>query len=462
MGRPRHRLLAAIAAPIIAALSLVAGAPAAQAAPATITPGTPWTDTSGNRLQAHGVGIFTVGSTYYMVGEDKVNGSTFTAVACYSSTDLVHWTRQANALSRQSSGDLGPGRIVERPKVIHNSSTGKYVMWMHIDNTSYNDQRAGVAVSDTPCGPYTYLGATRPLGHPSRDLGLFTDDDGTAYMIHEDPAAGMRIERLSADYTSAQSTVATFPSLEAPAMAKVGGRYFLLTSHLTGWGTNDNVYATATSPSGPWSAFTNFAPAGTRTYDSQTSFLLPISGSAGTNYVYIGDRWNSGDLYSSLQVWLPITLTSSGTAALSWYPSWGLDTTTGSITLPTYHRLTGNQSGRCLDIAGGTATNGSTTQIYDCNGGAGQTYTPTSASELRVFDNKCLQARGNGTSAGTAVEVWDCNGGIQQKWMLSSDGTILGVQSRLCLDVNGQATGNGSRVQLWTCNGGANQKWTRA
>jgi hypothetical protein len=450
----------ALATPIATVLALLSGAPA-RAATATITPATTWTDTAGNRLQAHGVGIFTVGSTYYMVGEDKVAGSTFTAVACYSSTDLVHWTRQANALSRQSSGDLGPGRIVERPKVLYNSTTHKYVLWVHIDNTSYNDQRAGVAVSDTPCGPYTYLGATRPLGHPSRDLGLFKDDDGTAYMIHEDPAAGMRIERLSADYTSAQSTVATFPSLESPAMAKVGGRYFLLTSHLTGWGTNDNVYATATSPAGPWSGFTNFAPSGTRTYDSQTSFLLPITGAAGTSYVYVGDRWNSGDLYSSLPVWLPITLTGDGTAALSWYPSWGLDTTTGVVTLPTYTRVSSNQSGRCLDIAGGAATNGATTQIWDCDGTADQVYAPTPAGELRVSGTKCLEARGQGTSAGTAVQVWDCNGGNNQKWMLSSDGTIVGVQSRLCLDVNGQITANGTKVQLWTCNGGNNQKWTR-
>ncbi|GAA3453439.1 ricin-type beta-trefoil lectin domain protein [Dactylosporangium matsuzakiense] len=450
----------ALATPIVMVLALLGGAPA-QAATATITPATTWTDTAGNRLQAHGVGIFTVGSTYYMVGEDKVAGSTFTAVACYSSTDLVHWTRQANALSRQAGGDLGPGRIVERPKVLYNSTTHKYVLWVHIDNTSYSDQRAGVAVSDTPCGPYTYLGATRPLGHPSRDLGLFKDDDGTAYMIHEDPAAGMRIERLSADYTTAQSTVATFASLESPAMAKVGGRYFLLTSHLTGWGTNDNVYATATSPAGPWSGFTNFAPAGTRTYDSQTSFLLPITGSAGTSYVYLGDRWNSGDLYSSLPVWLPITLTGDGTAALSWYPSWGLDTATGALTLPTYTRVSGNQSGRCLDIAGGAAVNGATTQIWDCDGTADQTYTPTSAGELRVFGTKCLEARGQGTGAGTAVQVWDCNGGANQKWMLSSDGTIVGVQSRLCLDVNAQATANGTKVQLWTCNGGNNQKWTR-
>jgi hypothetical protein len=462
MNKARSRLLTAFAAAIITGLASLIGAPPAAAATATITPGTMWTDSAGNRLQAHGVGIFTVGSTYYMVGEDKVAGSTFTAVACYSSTDLVHWTRQANALSRQSSGDLGPGRIVERPKVIYNSTTGKYVLWVHIDNTSYNDQRAGVAVSDTPCGPYTYLGATRPLGHPSRDLGLFKDDDGTAYLIHEDPAAGMRIERLSADYTTAQSTVATFPSLESPAMAKVGGRYFLLTSHLTGWSTNDNVYATATSLAGPWGSFANVAPAGTRTYDSQSSFLLPVTGAAGTNYVYLGDRWNSGDLYSSVPVWLPITLTSSGTAALSWYPSWGLDTTTGAITLPSYSRLASNQSGRCLDIVGGSPANGATTQIWDCNGSAGQAYAPNPASELRVFGNKCLQARGQATTAGTAVEVADCNGGNHQKWMLSSDGTIVGVQSRLCLDVNGQLTANGTKVQLWTCNGGANQKWTRS
>src|SRR3954465_6642459 len=232
MRTAHARWWVALATPIATVLALLSSTPA-RAATATITPATAWTDTAGNRLQAHGVGIFSVGSTYYMVGEDKVAGSIFTAVACYSSSDLVHWTRQVNALSRQSSGDLGPGRIVERPKVIYNSATGKYVMWMHTDNPPYNAQRAGVAVSDTPCGPYTYLGATRPLGHPSRDLGLFKDDDGTAYMIHEDPAAGMRIERLAADYTSAQSTVATFPSLESPAMAKVGDPYVQLVSRIT-------------------------------------------------------------------------------------------------------------------------------------------------------------------------------------------------------------------------------------
>ena len=279
--------------------------------------------------------------------------------------------------------------------------------------------------------------------------------------MHDDPAGLLRIDRLSADYTSAQSAVATFPELEAPAIAKVSGRYFLLASHLTGWSTNDNVYATATSLAGPWSGFTNVAPAGTRTYDSQTSFLLPVTGSAGTSYVYVGDRWNAGDLNSSLPVWLPITLTAGGTAALSWFSSWGIDTATGSVTLPV-NRLVGSQSGRCLNIAGGAQANGTAAQIWDCNGAASQTFAPSQAGEIRVYGNKCLDAYGQGTSAGTAVVIWDCNGGNNQKWMLADNGTVVGVQSRLCLDVNGQATGNGAKVQLWTCNGGANQKWNRA
>ncbi len=458
MNRRLARPLLALAAAASAGLAVLALNGSASAAVATVTPGTMWTDTAGNRLQAHGAGVFTVGSTYYMVGEDKSAGATFTAVACYSSTDLVHWTRQTDALSRQASGDLAAGRIVERPKVLYNSATGKYVMWLHIDNTSYQDRRAGVATSTTPCGPYTYLGATDPLGHQSRDLGLFKDSDGTAYLMHDDPAGSLRIDRLSADYTTAQSAVATFPEIEAPAIAKVGGRYFLLGSHLTGWATNDNVYASATSLSGPWSGFTNVAPAGTSTYNSQTSFLLPVTGSAGTSYVYIGDRWNSSDLNSSLPVWLPITLTGNGTAALSWYPSWGIDTATGSLTLPTY-RLKGVQSNRCLTIANASQANGAGAQISDCASGANQTFAPSAASELRVYGSKCLQAEGTG--AGATVDIWDCTGADNQKWMLSSDGSIVGVQSRLCLDVNGQATANGSVVQLWTCNGGANQNWSR-
>lgn len=46
---------------------------------------------------------------------------------------------------------------MERPHVIHNSGTGQWVMWMHIDDSSYAEAKAGVATSSSICGDYTYL-----------------------------------------------------------------------------------------------------------------------------------------------------------------------------------------------------------------------------------------------------------------------------------------------------------------
>ncbi len=119
------------------ALVLAGAASPAQAADttSTFTPGAAWTDTAGDALQMHGLGIIKVGSTYYAYGEDKTGetsaDTSFQDIPCYSSTDLKTWTFQGDALTRQASGDLGPERIVERPKVIYNSTTHEYVMWMH-------------------------------------------------------------------------------------------------------------------------------------------------------------------------------------------------------------------------------------------------------------------------------------------------------------------------------------------
>ena len=52
----------------------------------------------------------------------------------------------------------------------------------------------GVATSPTVCGHYTYRGSFRPLGFQSRDIGLFQDEDGTAYLLSEDREHGLRID----------------------------------------------------------------------------------------------------------------------------------------------------------------------------------------------------------------------------------------------------------------------------
>jgi hypothetical protein len=124
-------------------------------------------------------------------------------------------------------------------------------------------------------------------------------------------------------------------------------------------------------------------------------------------------------------------------------------------------RITGVQSGRCLDVPGATTSNGTQTQLWDCTGAANQTWTYTSSKQLMVYGNKCLDANGQGTSNGTAAIIWDCNGQANQQWNVNANGTITGAQSGLCLDASGAGTANGTRVQLWSCHGGTNQQWTR-
>jgi hypothetical protein len=123
-------------------------------------------------------------------------------------------------------------------------------------------------------------------------------------------------------------------------------------------------------------------------------------------------------------------------------------------------KLIGAASGRCLDVPGATQTLGTQIQLWDCNAGANQQWTATSAGELRVYGGDCLDAYGGGTSPGTKAVIWTCNGQANQKWNLNADGTVRGAQSGLCLDAASAGTANGTLIELWTCNGGGNQKWT--
>jgi hypothetical protein len=139
-----------------------------------------------------------------------------------------------------------------------------------------------------------------------------------------------------------------------------------------------------------------------------------------------------------------------------WYPALTALLTPGT-TPPTGNALVGAQSGRCLDVIGGSAlANGSQVQLWDCHSQTNQQWASTSASELRVGGAaKCL----TGSSQGTVVSIGDCNGGAGQKWTLNTNGSITAGQSGLCLDATGNGTANGTKVTLWSCHGQTNQRW---
>ncbi|KDN66330.1 putative galactan 1,3-beta-galactosidase [Colletotrichum sublineola] len=326
--------------------SLLAGALLAQAT-LQIIPGATWTATNtGRHIQAHGAGVIKVGSTYYLIGEDKTEGSAFQNVNCYASTNLVEWSYVGALLSQTSgAGDLGPNRVVERPKVIYNSNTRKYVMYMHIDSSNYGEAKVGVATSDTVCGKYTYLGSWRPLGFESRDIGLFQDDDGTAYLLTED------------------------------------------------------VYSYATSLSGPWSAWNTFAPVGSKTFTSQTTYILPLGDTA----IYMGDRWVSTNLMRSTYVWLPLAI-SGTTITLSdrvnWVPNVSAGTWAVAPTETSYE-------GEAAALSGGA-------KVISCTGCSGTMaagYIGGSAGGKVQFSGVSAQASGR-----TTVRVKHLNGDTSQRW----------------------------------------------
>ncbi|MBD0734870.1 alpha-L-arabinofuranosidase [Streptomyces sp. CBMA29] len=138
-------------------------------------------------------------------------------------------------------------------------------------------------------------------------------------------------------------------------------------------------------------------------------------------------------------------------SALTW------STSAAAVAAP----VVGSQSGRCLDVKGGSDTAGTALQIWDCDSQPNQAFEFTSAGELRALNGtRCVDASNGQTSPGTAVIIWPCNGQSNQSWRRNADGSITGVPSGLCLDANGAGTANGTAVILWTCNGQANQKWS--
>lgn len=467
-----RRAYAVLLALCLALAGALATAGPAQAAPQTIANGTQFTDRSGSPLHAHGGGVLKSGAYYYWFGEHRNADNTFRSVDAYRSTDLKNWEFRGQVLTEASHPELATANI-ERPKVMYNASTGQYVMWMHKENGSdYSEARAAVAVSDTVDGNYTWRGSFRPLGqHMSRDITVFTDTDGTGYMVSAARENyDLHIYRLTADHTGIASLVANpWPGghREAPALFKRGGVYFMLTSGATGWNPNQQRYATATSLSGPWSAMRDVGDS--TAFGSQTAFVLPVQGSSGTSYLYLGDRWGNsfgGTVNDSRYVWLPLTFPSATSMSLSWSPEVTIDTAAGTVsgTSATYHTLTARHSGRCADVTGQSQWQGAQTKQYDCNGGGNQRFwfRPTGDGHHQLVarhSSLCL------TENASTVTQENCSpSATAQQWTLGTSGSYVTLRSRAtgeCLDVSGGSTANAAALITYTCNGGTNQQWTR-
>lgn len=299
-----------------------------------------WLDTSSNQINAHGGGILRHGDKYYWYGEYKGEETyrspgigwecyrtDFTGVSCYSSDDLVNWSFEGLVLTPDTltpSSDIHPTMVVERPKVIYNDNTGQFVMWMHVDNYNYWQATAGVAVSDSPTGPFTFIEATRPNNSECRDLTVYKDDDGRAYLIYSSEGnATLHISRLTDDYlkqTGIYTRNFVGASREAPAIFKHNGKYYIISSGCSGWSPNEAAYGVADNVMGPYELLPNPCKGidADKTFYCQSTFALPMPD--GT-FMAMFDRWKKEDLVDSRYVWLPISI-EDNKITIPWRNAW--------------------------------------------------------------------------------------------------------------------------------------------
>lgn len=292
-----------------------------------ITSGVAWFDQNNKEVNAHGGCIVKEGDKYYLFGEyksDTINA--FSGFSCYSSHDLINWTFERIVLPAQKDGLLGPKRIGERVKVMKCPSTGEFVMYMHCDDMKYNDPHVGYATCNTINGDYQFRGDLPYDGKYIRkwDLGTFQNNDGKGYLLtHEG-----YIYELSSDYKSVTNVIVSdvVKGGESPAMFRHKGLYYWLFSNKTSWERNDNYYLTAESLSGPWVNKGTFAPEGSLTWNSQCSFVLPVSQGTDTLNIYMGDRWSFPKQGSAAtQVWQPIELNDEGLLISEFHENWYLN-----------------------------------------------------------------------------------------------------------------------------------------
>lgn len=346
-----------------------------------IRPGQEWPDRKGEHINAHGGGLLFHEGKYYWYGENRpARGfTTEVGVEVYSSSDLMNWEDEgvALAVSEEAGHDIERGCIMERPKVVRNPKTGKFVMLFHLElkGQGYAAARVGFAESDSPVGPFRFIRSLRPNagkwpvdfsrrdirkakklkeadykewwtpewreaireglllardvpgGQMSRDMTVYVDDDGKAYHIYSaEENLTLNIAELTddyLDYTGRYVRVAPGGQNEAPAIFKRNGVYWMITSGCTGWAPNEARMFKATSLWGPWEQLPSpfVGKDAKKSFHTQGTYIFKVEGTE-DGFVFMADRWNPRSLKNSRHIWLPIDFEADSTPVIRWVDGW--------------------------------------------------------------------------------------------------------------------------------------------
>ena len=274
----------------------------------SIKPGQIWLDNNGQRIQAHGGSIIVVDRTFYWYGENKEkttgeNDIWHNGVKCYSSQDLYNWYDEGIIIKpdyNDVSSPLHPTAMMDRPHIIYNEKTKKYIAWLKIMG---EPPYFTVLQADHILGPYEIINPqVNPCGLEVGDFDLQVDEiTQKAYLISQKPHTTIYVAELNDEYTNTIGKytehfyhIAPPDAREAPAHFIRNGKHYLITSGTTGYFPNPSEISVANDWYGPYAVQGNphFNDFSKTSFNSQITsvFKHPFKKDL---YIALADRWRT-------------------------------------------------------------------------------------------------------------------------------------------------------------------------
>ena len=272
----------------------------------SIRPGEVWLDTAGKPIQAHAGALIAVGDAFYWYGENKEftdgkQGIESWGIRFYRSRDLYNWEDLGPLIPPDTAdpeSPLSPKIFPERPHILFNPRTRKFVCWIKIRGAG--PQFRTVMVADRITGPWTMVHRKlQPAGLPAGDFDLLVDQPtGKAYMYFERDHKDVVCIELDDAWTGVTGRMThhfprTTPEVrEGIACFQRHGRIYLTSSGMTGYFPNPSEVAVGTDFLGPFELLGDLHPgdASRTSFNSQISHIFKHPGKKDL-YIALADRW---------------------------------------------------------------------------------------------------------------------------------------------------------------------------